>query len=419
MAVDVAVTRVACNTSTGTQDITVASFGTPKAALFICSVGVTNDTAAADLNLSIGAATGASNEWCLSFSSEDGVGTSSSWATTDSDRCVRISTAGSSGATDGDAEFNSWITDGVRIDWQTAPSAAWLLTVVLFGGTDLSAHANNIALGNSVDNAVDVTDPGFEPTLVIAAVQGGVAIDAGAGSLYPAFGIIHNDVGVTQRTAAFHMSNGGPSGSPEGRCTATYGIMQIDSSAGLDWGGEFGSFDASGFTVTTRNAGANNTALMYLALKLGGTEAGWVGTVDTPTNPGNAAESGPGFAPKFVFQIGTLMEALDTAYNSSPLAGTMGLGAFTSSAEYMTSGSNEDGAATLDTQSLSTDTAIELPQDDGTTGLTAAFTSMDTDGWTLNYSAVLGNAKKFFALAIGEETDVLTQHRRHGIIGPY
>lgn len=420
MAVSAAVTRAACNTSSGNQDITIAGFGTPKAALFICSVATSNGSAASDFNLSIGAATGAANEWCLSVNNEDGQPDTDTAATTDSDKCIRINTAGTA-TVDGEAEFAAFITDGVRINWTNAPAAAWLLTVVLFGGSDLSAHANNVALGNSLDNAVDVTAPGFEPTLVIAVCQGGLGMDANATSLQHSIGVVHNGVGVSQRSAGFRHSNGSSEGAPDGRCTETYGILQITTSATLDWGGEFGTFDGSGFTVTTRNAGANSTSLMYLAIRLGGSESGWVGTVDTPTSPGDDSETGPGFEPQLVLQIGSHMEAIDTAYNSSPLAGALGLGAFSTNNEYMTAVADEDAASTTDTQSLSTDTAIELPQDDGTPGLTAAFASMNNDGWTLNYSAVEGNAKKFFGLAIESIVNIPIPifRRRQAMSGPF
>lgn len=420
MAVSAAVTRAACNTSAGNQDITIAGFGTPKAALFICSVATSNGSAASDFNLSIGAATGAANEWCLSVNNEDGQPDTDTAATTDSDKCIRLNTAGGP-TVDGEAEFTAFITDGVRINWTNAPSAAWLLTVVLFGGTDLAAHANNVALGNSLDNAVDVTAPGFEPTLVIAVCQGGLGMDANATSLQHSMGVVHNGAGISQRSVGFRHSNGASEGSPDGRCTETYGILQVTTSATLDWGGEFGTFDGSGFTVTTRIAGANSTSLMYLALRLGGSESGWVGTVDTPTSPGDDSETGPGFEPQLVLQIGSHMEAIDTAYNSSPLAGALGLGAFSTNNEYMTAVADEDAASTTDTQSLSADTAIELPQDDGTAGLTAAFASMNNDGWTLNYSAVEGNAKKFFGLAIESIVNIPIPifRRRQTMPGPF
>ena len=63
---------------------------------------------------------------------------------------------------------------------------------------------------------------------------------------------------------------------------------------------------------------------------------------------------------------------------------------------------------------------FELPDDDGTASLTAAFVSMDNAGWTLNYSAAAANAKKFFSLAItNQASDVISRFRRHQIVGPY
>jgi hypothetical protein len=407
MAVSVAVTRVACNTSTGTQDITITAFGTPKAALFICSEATTDGTAASNYQLSVGAATGVSNEWCLSVNSEDGQASADTQSSTDSDRVIRINTAGTN-TVDGDAEFTAFITDGVRINWITAPSAAWLLTVVLFGGDDLSAHANSVGLGDATDNAVDITAPGFEPTLIIAACNDALAMDANQTHIEPSIGFVHNGVGVSHGNATVYMANGAANGSPDGRCTESYGVMGLNTSGGLDWGGEFGSFDSSGFTVTTRNAGANSTSLMYLALGLAGTEAGYVGTVNTPTSTGNDGQTGPGFTPQAVLQIGTHMEAIDTAYNSSPLAGALAAAAFDASNEYMTSVNDEDAAATINTQCLSDNTAVELPNDDGTAGLTASFVSMDANGYTLNYSAVTANAKKFFVMAVEEPSGALS-----------
>jgi hypothetical protein len=421
MAVDVAVTRVACNTALGTQDITIASFGTPKAAMFILSYSITDGTAAADAALSIGAATGTANEWCYHWNSEDGQGTTDVHAEIVSTRCVLINTPGTS-TSDGEAEFSAWITDGVRINWTTAAGSAWLLTVVLFGGADLSAHANNVGLGNTVDLETNITAPGFEPRLVIAVANSPTAIDIATSNVRPTYGVVHNDGfgAITQRSAAYRHLNGAATSEIDGHCTETYGLLAIGSNATVIWGGEFTNFDASGFSVITRVGAGLNTAMCYLALDFNLAAEGWVGTVDTPTGTGNEAVSGVPNTPQFVFQIGTYMEAIDTAYNNSALAGTVGFSTFDVDDEYMTSAQDEDGAGTTNAQSVSDNTAVELPDDDGAAGLTAAFVSMDSNGWTLNYSAVEANAKKFFGLAItGQQSDVLPQHRRHQIIGPY
>ena len=62
----------------------------------------------------------------------------------------------------------------------------------------------------------------------------------------------------------------------------------------------------------------------------------------------------------------------------------------------------EDDEATTDTQTVTANTSIELPNDDGVALLTASFTSFNSDGWTQNFSAIAGSARKFPSLVIEE-----------------
>lgn len=181
-----------------------------------------------------------------------------------------------------------------------------------------------------------------------------------------------------------------------------YGATGVGITGNFDYGAEFGSFDASGFTVTTRNAGANDDDMIYLALSFGGAVEGWVGTVDTPTSTGDSAKTGVGFTPALVLMGMTYAEAVDTTYGDAN-GGTLGFSVFDADDEFAMSWGEEDAAATTNNQSLSDNTAVELPDDDGAAGLTGAFTSMDADGFTINYSAVEAAAKKFWAVAIEEE----------------
>lgn len=112
MAVDVAVTRVSCNTSTGNQDITITDFGTPKAALFFANVATSDATAASDAFNSYGAVDGTRQFACY-WGSEHNKGTTNTNGIWDSDQCVKLMlNAGST--VDGEAAFSSFITDGVR-----------------------------------------------------------------------------------------------------------------------------------------------------------------------------------------------------------------------------------------------------------------------------------------------------------------
>lgn len=405
MGVAIDVVRVALNTSTGTQDITGSLGGlTPKAAIFIVTSATADGIQADHSNISYGAATGASNRWAISMSNEDGQGTMDSHRYALDTACIRLSNPGTT-TIDGEADFSTFITNGVRINITTAFNAPYLATVILFAGTDVSAHADNAALGDSVDNAVDITAPSFEPEQLFTCIAHTRAAGQAGGRFDGAWGIVHNDGagGITQRCHAFNQNNGGATAEMDGRVTETYGIMAAENTGALNWGGEFGTFDSNGFTVTTKVGGGNNTSLFYLALSFGGAVNSWVGTVDTPTSTGDDPQTGPGFTPQFVYGLGNHMEAIDTAYNNSPLAGPTSVMAFTDTNEFSNTVMAENGVGTSNTKSVSDNIAIEIPDDDGAAGLTASFVSMDTNGWTLDYSAVEANAKKLLFLAIEEE----------------
>ena len=408
MGVTAATIRVACDTSTGNQDITTADLGglTPKAALFIVSYGVTDGTPAAHAVLSYGAATGTSNRWVVGGTNEDAQGTTDTDRFAYADRCIEIMNPGDQ-TTDGRADFVSFITNGVRINWSDAPASAYLLTVVLFAGTDLSVHANTFTMHATVNNAVDVTDPGFEPDVLILAGGSDLSFGNSLAQWQLSYGFVHNDraSGITQRAVGTKSIGGAATSACISRCTASYGIVHILNSGNVYKGAEFGTFDADGFSCTSRINGGGGSGIGYLALRFGAGPAvdSWLGTHTTPVAPGNDADAGPGFTPQAVLFLGTMMEAIDTAYTHG-LAGSFGLGAFDADDEYMVSVCAEDGVGTSNTQSLSDDTAVQLPDDDGAAGLTASFVSFDANGWTLNYSAVEANAKLFFVVAIEEET---------------
>jgi len=215
MGVTVAVMRAACNTSNGTQDFTTPDMGglTPKAAMFILSGGITDGAAADGLHGCIGFTTGASNSMYLAFQSDHAVTTTDTVHDVANDECVITILVG---AEEARGAFSAFISDGVRINWETAPASAHLMTVVLFGGTDLSAHANFVDLLNTVDSAIDVTDPGFEPDILITAqarstVGGSVATHGVLG-----LGVVHNDGAstITQRCLYFISRDNRADGQP-------------------------------------------------------------------------------------------------------------------------------------------------------------------------------------------------------------
>jgi len=410
VGVTVAVHRFAINTVTGTQDITTPDLGglTPKAAMFITSAGITDGTARVDGGMSVGFTDGTVTG-AAGTRADDALGTANTQRGsaltegTDEDSCVML-VSPTSNALEFRAEFDSWLTDGIRIDVIVAPSVAYLVTVVFFAGSDLTVDVDVVTIGNTVDNETDVTAPGFEPDLVFFTTIGantpsqtsqghysfGVAHFDGASTItQKAVGYQDRDNNPTMRTASWLSSN---------RALAIY----QNTTNAIDFLAEIANFDSSGFSIFERNAGGNNARVVYLALDFGGVVDAWVGSIDTPTATGNDAQTGPGFKPQVVGFGMTIAVSEDANNNSGQ--GSVGFSVFDADDEYAVSCSSVDSVGTSDNQGLSDNVAVEIPDEDGTALLTATFVSFDSLGWTTNYSAVdTGGAKKFFAFAIEEE----------------
>jgi hypothetical protein len=412
MGVTTAVTRFALG-GAGNQDITTTDIGglTPVAVLFIGSFGITDGTAAAHNVVSVGAATGASNEWVIGTTDEDSTG-----GVSDTDRimrndsCILFSTPGAQ-AEDGRANFVQFITNGVRINVSNAPAASYLVTAVLFAGTDLSAQADIFQMDSTQDNTVDVNTVGFEPDALITATSQRNALDAYVNSSPPGLGFVHNDraAGITQRSTYVMSSNNQNPTAIGSRMTESYGCMSGNGTGGAIVAAEFGTFDANGFSCTTRLFGFG-MYVGFLALRFGSGPfvESYVGTYDTPTVTGIDIESGPAFFPQLVLMIGSQIVAVDTQEEDAD-AGCLCYSSFDGDDEYCVAWNSQDNVAGDSvTQSLSDDQAINLPDDDGSQGIEATFSSFDGNGFRLNYSAVKGTARKFIVLAIEDEACLTT-----------
>ena len=397
MGIAVDVVEFTLNTGAGTQDITGSLGGlTPKAALFFVTRGTVNGTAAAHAAISIGAATGVSNEWAFHGNAEDGQASEDTRRVTRSTRCIILTDPGVS-TVDMDAEFSAWITNGARINITTA-SSAYKGICVLFAGSDLTAHANNAALGDTLDLETNITAPGFEPELVFSALCDSQAMDTDSATLWLSFGIVHNGVSITQRQIAFRITNGASSGDP--RCE-----IRNDSGIGTenDWQGDYTNFDASGFSIISRSNGANDSSVGYLALDFNGVVDISLDSEASPTSIGNNATTNPGFTPQAVIGCQSYLQSFNSNTTDSD-AGAWGLLGFTGSTEVCTAIADEDAAATTNTQSHIDGNAVDVPNDDGTVALTASYVSMDATGYTLNWSDVeAGAARQGFFLAIEAE----------------
>ena len=411
--VTIEVGRFSTPTSTGNVDFTTADLGgkTPVAIMVIKNRAITDGTPLITATGGIGFCTGASNEFGMSFNAKDGLTTTI--AKRRIDNAQVISFLDFDGVLDIEATFVSFISDGVRLNFSNINATARLFTIIFFAGADVSAHANIVTVSATVDTATDITDPAFEPDLVLFACTGQDSDLQTTGQAIISFGAAHNgasidqkgilysnrDVVTTTELNLFAASN---------RCAG-----QVFNGS-LSWAAEISDFDANGFSITPRTAGSGSDRVIYLALKFTGVSS-WVGSFDSPAATGDDAQTGPSFKPQAVI-LGMSAAQAEDAVEADADAGPFGISCFTPDAEFSNSWAGEDAVTTSNEQSLSDNQAVNLDDDAGSAMFDATFSTMDADGWTLNFSVADGTARKWFGIAIQEAPAVTAVNL---IMAPY
>jgi hypothetical protein len=413
-----AVVTAAANTSTGTQNFTVSGFGTPIAAMFVVS-RATSGSEAAHAAICVGFTDGTRNR-VVCMQSEDGGTRTDSDSSTSSSQCVRILDAGAT-SIDGEADWNAWVTDGVQIDWTNAPASAYLVTVILFGGSMSQAYTNHVDLTNTFPTTVDVTAPGFRPNLVIAACCDAEGIDSSGTAGKLSLGFVHDDNGTVTQMSYCHQerNNQGTSANGNGKRT-DMGIHAVAFDGTYDWGGSFNTFDANGFSVTANNAAMNSTAMIYLAIDTGTTVEVKIQEEVTPGSTGTQGYTGYGWVPDGVMFCLTYLTASGNDTDAGVEAAGFSFGAMDNTDEAAQAFRSRDNVGTPDTGSFANQSAIPLAilEEDGVGAhVTGVYTSMDSDGYTINYLTSVPSSPVYFIACAISETQAAPAGSKGQIIG--
>ncbi len=399
---DIEVIQTACPTSGGTttQDITFSGFGTPKGALFIVSKGTANGTAVNHAMISLGFTDGTRSR-CLVTSDEDAQAAADGYRSGNRTNVV-TTLLETTGAIDGVAVFDSWITDGVRINWTDYPPSAYKLTVVLFGGTGVSnVYVNDYANPGGLNVEQDITAPNFQPDLVFMLTQGGSSFGGAINnSSIFTFGFAIRD-GASPPTQRYVGWSSTDAANPTivGNTIDTAGSGgAVASGTGQDVE-EINNFDAQGFSVFTRvSNAAGGVDFAYMAIKLNGLTPK-VLTYDTKAGTtGSHAITGAGITPQFGLILATSSAAI-VSNSTGPDCESIGIGCFTVNGKGASSIAIDDAVTPSNAESVSDNVAINL-RNSASTMMVADFTSFNADGATLNYTTVDGTARKAAVLFI-------------------
>lgn len=301
-AAEFAVVQCAAPTSNGgTVDCTSVGFGTPKAAYVWGTRGTANGTAVSIAGLFLGSFDGAgAHQLSYGFTSDNNLATSDTGSVTDANSAYI--TLNNAHVQDGDCTAST-ITDGIRLTCADGAPSAYQVNVLLIGGSGVSNVFSGTATGSGTqNNTTAVTSPSFTPDLIIGMTAysnvgsrmsiGFATLESGPTIVQKALGWNDNDNQGTMAVAARVASNRW--------LTNPIGLGTL----------ELTSFDANGFTVTTRDA-ATSIPFQYLAIKFSGL-AFKLGTSTFPASTGAESITGIGFRPQLVINLSSDCATVDS-----------------------------------------------------------------------------------------------------------
>jgi len=393
MSTVVAVTQFACSTSSGSQSITTSDLGglTPSTALIFMAKATTNGSLADEAEINVNVIDDDGDAWTLSSWSEHDVGRTDTYASSNAGRAAEFYEGGNLPY----ATFTGYITNGIQINWVNPPAAAYLGTVVFFAGTDVSSEllSQNVSDGGSPYTQETDFESSFILCFAPVSMEYGQNQSEDDWSLH--FGFCINDGSATQAFVRWFEND-----------NTSDGGMNIRGQPSTYLGGHTtGYVYAHNFQSTSHQVSTSDGSGDYgeLPMKIGSSLSADITIVDTPTSIGTQSITSLGYKPQLVLIVGTYA---DSNFGSSDIllgAGSVGA-ADANGNESCVNWQSEYGAATTNTSCGADSKIINMPQDDGTTGIVATLSSLDTSGFTLNYSSVdTGTSRKLLVFTIEEE----------------
>jgi hypothetical protein len=388
MAASVKVGTFNINTSTGNQSITGVGF-TPKAVIFsFFREGLSGSDQFYEH--SFGVATSSSQRWA--WASDNCNYCDQCGSLYDTTKCISIINIGTVQTA---ADFVSHDADGFTINVTTAEADTRTIHYIAIGGDDVSAFAGTFDSNTSTGNQ-SATGVGFQPKAVLfahgpknttgAAITNRHQLGLGAA------------VSSSSRWSTYYIGTNSVTSNEQGLQVTDKCIVSTSTALAIDEAADFVSHDSDGFTVNWTTKSATAIKIGYLAL--GGTAQYALGTITQPTTTGSQSVTGLAFQPVGELFVSQMKAASASATDHS---GQMVGAAVSSSEELVAELYSQNGVdVTGDPDALTSTTAcIQAIAGAGTALATADFTSQNSDGFTVNWSAADAVQREICYLAIG------------------
>ena len=404
-------------TTSGDNDAEDTNFGsaTPKAAMTFMSRGTTVNTTVDQKQVSCGAAQSdtADETWTFYSSSRHGVSSTDTDKKSLNDKTCWKGTQTAS--RDGHYQFSSFGTNKVVWDIDNTFTSDFNTFTVLFGGADLDVvvgtlDASSLTSGSTVSATVNIDMTNAALVLVGNDTNYSSGSSPATSSTRQAIGMGSYD-GTTFRQAAVMVAenNGQGAGDPCSYLNDSRIFQRCNIDSGLaEYALEWTAADSTSFTLTVRDSTAASTAKIgYIAFALPSDWNAYVSVEDIPTSGTNPIAFAPGFSgwtPQVLFQVLTMMEAVNTAYNSA-LAGSLGIRVAIGTGSddgYTIASAVEYNADPTNTECGVYDSGF-LNEDDGTAGIDMDLSSFDSGGWSETINTFPAAVKKSICLVMGED----------------
>jgi hypothetical protein len=382
--------------STGIQEITTAALDglTPKGAILIygnIQSNKGNQTAAA--YWSIGVADGTSQWGCCALDRDNTLnedtfrGVNTTWM------AQRFTVAGAVVAR---AAFDSFVTNGIRLNWSAVTGVELLSTVILFAGDDVTVDAG-VVTGLSASPGANI-NVGFQPAAVMFAGVQSIGVtnsDANAFRTPLGWAVDAGEGAVSQQ--AINAARGASGDAEALRWTPDHCQTHIAGDGTINREIDVTAFDSTGFDIESSGAAAGMT-VPYFAIKITGASF-FAGHDIAKTTTGTQAKTGVGFEPDFglfISQRGAT-EASQTVTSEM----SMGIHAVGSDLTHGGASFTSNSSGTVKANSTNSNTSIVQQESDGVIDIDCTVQSWDADGYTFDFTNAATGVYAMPVLLIG------------------
>jgi hypothetical protein len=385
-----------CPSTTGTQSISGFGFQ-PKVVLFFSTLQTAyGESADAAVTLGWAAAT---DGCAVGISSQHGVRPSNTDRAQSAQHCLYWRNPGNTIVLS--AKLASFTSNGFNLTWD-AVTAGVQVEFLAIGGDQVQAKHGDFAMPTTTGN-LSVTGVGFQPEVVLfqsaRATSGGSTAFVGTQS-YLGWGA---GVSSTNRWAAtgFDLDN---LNNPDHRRrqSQSQAILLPTNTGTVAWAANLVSLDSDGFTLSFSTVQTTAEYCQYLALR--GLRV-VLGRLNTPPSTGNQSVTGLGFQPQ-VLLLHTAWLALDVT--QSHHRRSWGIARSTTDRRTFWFGSQDVGNnQNTISRRVHSDQKLLRGYIEGSSGSTleaeADLYSLDSDGFTLNWTTVPSTSVPVFYLALGSQ----------------